>query len=210
MAIAVSLVFWACATDKAAQKGPNEANDTAMNQEPAGSPNEQGPPESSPGSDGDPDSAGGEKAPATQPTSAAPSPIAPSPIAPNNTVPDDATEDTDKQAEASAPDTTGPDSPTEPATRPPSQNDIDTPRDLRVLPKSWSRKRVETFMKTQVERGLGVKCSYCHQGTNYAANHPKKNLARQMMRMTNALNRQFFKGRRTVTCFTCHKGQKKP
>jgi hypothetical protein len=31
-----------------------------------------------------------------------------------------------------------------------------------------------------------------------------------MMRMTTDLNRQYFKGQSKVTCYSCHKGKKKP
>ena len=85
------------------------------------------------------------------------------------------------------------------------------PTNLQVLPKKWSRKKVSSYMKKVVSRGLGVKCSYCHDTTDYAAdNLSKKKIARQMMRMVSAINRSYFKGKSSVTCHSCHVGNKKP
>ncbi|MEO8505734.1 MAG: hypothetical protein ABI609_17700, partial [Acidobacteriota bacterium] len=37
------------------------------------------------------------------------------------------------------------------------------PKNLKVLPKDWSRKQVIEIMKT-FTAGLGVRCQYCHVG----------------------------------------------
>jgi len=92
--------------------------------------------------------------------------------------------------------------------------DADTPADrptnLRVLPKSMSRARVDTIMEG-MSRQLGVECAFCHDEKDYAsdANH-HKGMARKMMVMTRDLNKQFFGGKQEVSCFTCHKGKAEP
>jgi Photosynthetic reaction centre cytochrome C subunit len=106
----------------------------------------------------------------------------------------------------------------EPGTEPPpkpddteAKEDQERPTNLKVLPKSWSTARVQDFMKKQVTRGLGVKCGHCHVKGDYAADgNEHKKAARSMMQMTDGLNRQFFNGKPTLSCFTCHKGQEKP
>lgn len=85
------------------------------------------------------------------------------------------------------------------------------PKNLKVLPKKWSRAKVEDYMRSQLNRGLGVKCKFCHNTRDFASDENKhKEMARKMMRMTSGLNRQYFKGKEEITCFTCHKGKKEP
>ena len=58
---------------------------------------------------------------------------------------------------------------------------------------------------------LGVNCSYCHEGTNFAKEGIEhKDAGRKMISMTLALNKDFFGGRSEVTCNTCHQGKTKP
>ena len=83
-------------------------------------------------------------------------------------------------------------------------------RDLKILPKSWSRDKVDQWMEDNVERGLGVKCEHCHDKDDYGADHEKKTIAREMMRMSAELDRTYFKGKNRITCFTCHLGKEKP
>lgn len=85
-----------------------------------------------------------------------------------------------------------------------------SPRDLRALPTSWTMAQVEGYMEQEIERGLGVACTFCHDERDYAAGHANKDVARAMIRMTRALNRQHFGGQNTITCFSCHKGKRKP
>jgi hypothetical protein len=84
------------------------------------------------------------------------------------------------------------------------------PKDLQVLPTSWSRKKLEDYMKTQVAAGLGVKCKHCHDTADFAKSTEHKEEARAMMRMTNDLNKQFFDGKSRVSCMTCHNGAPEP
>lgn len=80
------------------------------------------------------------------------------------------------------------------------------PQNLKVLPASWSLERVKKHMKT-FNKGLGVDCDHCHKDKNYAADTDHKRIARDMIRMTRALNRQYFGGKGKVTCMTCHHGK---
>lgn len=58
---------------------------------------------------------------------------------------------------------------------------------------------------------LGVGCSYCHTGYEFQKDgNPKKEVARRMLRMTFALNRDNFGGRPVVSCNTCHNGSPEP
>jgi photosynthetic reaction center cytochrome c subunit len=54
---------------------------------------------------------------------------------------------------------------------------------------------------------LGVACAYCHvPGRFESEDKREKHVARNMMRMTMALNATVFDGKREVTCYTCHRG----
>ncbi len=58
---------------------------------------------------------------------------------------------------------------------------------------------------------LGVQCSYCHRGFDFAAEGlPRKDAARKMFAMTLELNKRHFDGEPKVTCATCHRGEAKP
>jgi hypothetical protein len=63
------------------------------------------------------------------------------------------------------------------------------------------------------EAALGVGCGYCHD--NDAAKRdldtkPQKQVARRMIEMVNAVNKNTFGGAPRVTCFTCHVGRATP
>ena len=54
---------------------------------------------------------------------------------------------------------------------------------------------------------LGVNCSYCHEGTNFAKeNVGHKDEARKMLTMTLGINTAHFEGKPSVSCYTCHRG----
>lgn len=71
-----------------------------------------------------------------------------------------------------------------------------------------------------IVEGLGASCGTCHVRGNFASeDNPKKLIARRMLEMTRALNKQYFPnytpkdsesvlGR--ITCYTCHKGDTTP
>jgi len=87
----------------------------------------------------------------------------------------------------------------------------DKPKNLKALPKTWSTDKVTDYMKKQVSRGLGVKCEACHVKGDFASDTNKKKLAaRKMIALTDGINRDFFKKKPEVTCFTCHKGKEEP
>lgn len=54
---------------------------------------------------------------------------------------------------------------------------------------------------------LGVECEFCHVEHAFDKDDKKeKQVAREMIRMTNAINSDHFKGKREVTCNSCHHG----
>jgi len=74
---------------------------------------------------------------------------------------------------------------------------------------------------------LGVKCNFCHGEKKEGQDHPdfasdekpEKKIARDMMKMTNKINKKFFHGSSkigdkeavmAVTCATCHHGSPHP
>jgi ubiquinol-cytochrome c reductase cytochrome b subunit len=72
---------------------------------------------------------------------------------------------------------------------------------------------VDEFMGTMglMSASLGLCCSDCHPGAGTESvkwdddSNPRKRTARQMVLMTQAINRDNFSGRQVVTCWTCHR-----
>jgi photosynthetic reaction center cytochrome c subunit len=74
---------------------------------------------------------------------------------------------------------------------------------------------VDEFMGTMgfISASLSMNCSDCHDPANaasYAADTPRKQMARRMIVMVDALNKTSFGGRRVVTCYSCHRGADRP
>ena len=77
---------------------------------------------------------------------------------------------------------------------------------------------VDEFMGTMgvFSAALGISCEDCHTGSdrgwdNYALDTgAKKLMARRMVTMMTAINRDNFGGRKVVTCYTCHRGTDRP
>ncbi|MBZ5618531.1 MAG: photosynthetic reaction center cytochrome c subunit [Acidobacteriia bacterium] len=76
---------------------------------------------------------------------------------------------------------------------------------------------VDDFMGTMgiMCAALGFDCSECHAGAgtdkvDWAADTPKKLMARKMVRMVTAINHDNFSGRQMVTCWSCHHGRDRP
>src|SRR3989440_11457975 len=76
---------------------------------------------------------------------------------------------------------------------------------------------VDEFMGTMglFSAALSVCCGDCHTGAGssnpqWDADPPRKQVARRMVQMVNALNRDNFGGRQVVTCWTCHRGSERP
>jgi hypothetical protein len=80
---------------------------------------------------------------------------------------------------------------------------------LKVLPKDIKKADLKKLMKAQAA-SLGVQCDYCHDTDDYAKDTEKKEIGRDMMRMTGEINRNHFKGEPKVGCVTCHNGKKEP
>ncbi len=76
---------------------------------------------------------------------------------------------------------------------------------------------VDDFMATMgiMSAAVGYDCSECHTGAgtdkvNWAADNGKKVIARRMVTMVAAINRDNFQGRQVVTCWSCHHGRDRP
>jgi photosynthetic reaction center cytochrome c subunit len=58
---------------------------------------------------------------------------------------------------------------------------------------------------------LGVECDFCHVERAFEKDDKKpKQIARKMMQMMFAINKDNFEGHREVTCYSCHRGSMKP
>lgn len=77
---------------------------------------------------------------------------------------------------------------------------------------------VNEFMETMgfFAASLNLNCTGCHVAESsgswdrYADDIPIKQKARQMILMVNAINRNYFGGKREVTCYTCHHANNEP
>jgi len=106
-------------------------------------------------------------------------------------------------------------------------DDDEKPQNLKVLPKNISHRELHTIMKNY-SISLGVKCGFRHVSEkvegqarpkfDFASdNKPEKKVARDMMRMTAAINENYIGkmigGDHTleqINCVTCHMGRKTP
>ena len=99
-------------------------------------------------------------------------------------------------------------------------------KNLKVLPKGMSHEDLGKVMH-HFNDALGVKCNFCHAGPKEGEQHPdfasdekpEKSIARNMMKMTNKINKKFFHGKSkigdanallAVNCATCHHGVPHP
>jgi photosynthetic reaction center cytochrome c subunit len=77
---------------------------------------------------------------------------------------------------------------------------------------------VGEFMDTMgfFAASLGLNCVYCHVSESmenwdkFAEDVPRKETARAMILMVNAINKANFGGRRALTCYSCHRGAEHP
>jgi photosynthetic reaction center cytochrome c subunit len=77
---------------------------------------------------------------------------------------------------------------------------------------------VNEFMETMgfFSAALSYNCTSCHvEGSlsdwaKFAEDVPTKRMARTMIRMVNAINKENFGGKRMVTCYSCHHGGPEP
>ncbi|MXV16158.1 c-type cytochrome [Hufsiella ginkgonis] len=106
------------------------------------------------------------------------------------------------------------------------QQQKERPKNLLILPKDISEGALDTIMHNYND-ALGVKCNYCHSPINkdnpkdldYASDSKAaKRISRDMMKMTKAINEQFFKDHvndkgeasEAISCISCHNGQEYP
>ena len=76
----------------------------------------------------------------------------------------------------------------------------------------------DEFMSTMgfFSASLGISCGDCHTADSggdwakYADDNDRKRRARGMIAMVNTMNKNFFAGRRVLTCYTCHRGSTTP
>lgn len=77
---------------------------------------------------------------------------------------------------------------------------------------------VDEFMATMgfFSSSLAENCLYCHvlesagDWSKFAEDNEHKNTARRMIAMVNTINKNYFNGRRELTCYSCHRGGQKP
>jgi photosynthetic reaction center cytochrome c subunit len=62
-----------------------------------------------------------------------------------------------------------------------------------------------------ITASLGAECTFCHVEGHFEKDDKEpKQIARDMMQMTFALNKNNFQGHRDVTCYSCHRGAPNP
>ncbi len=77
---------------------------------------------------------------------------------------------------------------------------------------------VSEFMGTMgfFAASLGLNCVFCHvpeslqDWKKFAVDVPRKQIARNMIRMVNTINKNNFGGRPVLTCYSCHHGNERP
>ena len=97
-------------------------------------------------------------------------------------------------------------------------------KNLQVLPKNITADSLDKIMDG-FNASLGVDCKYCHVKDKKADSlifdkddKSEKEIARNMMRMTMGINKNYFQFKeqvtaaqvQAVTCYTCHKGTQIP
>src|SRR5215471_3942315 len=106
------------------------------------------------------------------------------------------------------------------ASRPPDEKF----KNIKVLPKNISDQTLDKVMD-EFAKSLGVKCNFCHvqiDSTNWdmaSDQKPEKSVARKMIKMSNRINKEFFKAKTKygqenavleIRCMTCHRGDPHP
>jgi len=105
------------------------------------------------------------------------------------------------------------------AAQPPSQPNPKHPTSDQVFKNVQVLKGipVDDFLGTMgiMCAALGFDCSECHTGAgtekvDWAADNPRKLIARRMVQMMTTINHDNFNGRQMVTCWSCHRGRDRP
>ncbi len=105
------------------------------------------------------------------------------------------------------------------------QQQDETPKNLNVLPKDITHDQLEKVMRDW-SQALGVRCGFCHarntetNRNDFASDaKPEKQMAREMMKMTEKINKKYFKMDKdehggdmmaAIACITCHHGAAHP
>lgn len=105
------------------------------------------------------------------------------------------------------------------------KNPVQKERNLKVLPKDISDKKLDSIMNTY-SVALGVDCKFCHSpvigfpdSLDFVSDkEPMKENARDMMRMVIDINSKYFyydktqkpEYLNTITCINCHQGHPLP
>ena len=103
-------------------------------------------------------------------------------------------------------------------------NDLRPARDLRpaeqVFKNIQSLKGIpaDEFMSTMgfFSASTGENCTFCHieesggDWARYADDNDHKKTARRMIAMVSTINKNYFNGRRMLTCYSCHRGAATP
>ena len=88
-------------------------------------------------------------------------------------------------------------------------NPFAAPKNLKILT-GETPEQLRTTMRA-FTTALGVQCAYCHvQGDFASDDNPKKETARNMLKLAGEVNSKFPDGKRHVTCYTCHRGATEP
>src|SRR5215210_7456946 len=97
-------------------------------------------------------------------------------------------------------------------------------KNLKVLPKNITKQQMDSVMR-HFTASLGVKCNHCHQynaeqkSMDFVSDaNEKKGIARNMMKMTQKLNKKYFHVNNVksltadleISCFSCHNGKANP
>jgi photosynthetic reaction center cytochrome c subunit len=62
-----------------------------------------------------------------------------------------------------------------------------------------------------ISASLGVECDFCHVAVKFDSDDKRtKQIARKMIAMTLAINKDNFEGRQEVSCYSCHRGAHDP
>src|ERR1035437_102898 len=62
-----------------------------------------------------------------------------------------------------------------------------------------------------ISASLGVDCEFCHvQGKPEADDKRPKATTREMIAMTETINKECFRGSPAITCYSCHRGAQRP
>lgn len=109
-----------------------------------------------------------------------------------------------------------------PATKKPAEEKF---KNLKVLPKDITGEEMHKVME-EWEHALGARCSFCHvrnedtKKMDFAADgKPEKDMAREMYKMTQDINKKYFHAEKdstdrimesSINCYSCHRGVSHP